>query len=181
MEGVAHRLGPTLSKPRPFVGIQCGDLAFDVVERGKERQGLPRNLADVSAYSLSGHDTPKRLGQTQDWLTGRSLRNSPKRARCTVVAPRKWSTSDFATVQADGLLRAYEVKLQGFEGDEGYWAKIERTQGLSALTVTESDCLAGLVVHRYLDPYRNFLQGKYKKLYRLAIPRIFHISRCPVR
>ncbi|CAD9220287.1 hypothetical protein BCEN4_1640010 [Burkholderia cenocepacia] len=25
----------------------------------------------VSAYSLGGHDTPKRLGQTQDGLAGR--------------------------------------------------------------------------------------------------------------
>lgn len=37
-------------------------------------------------------------------------------------------TPDFATVQADGLQRAYEVKLQGFEGDERYWAKVERAQ-----------------------------------------------------
>lgn len=54
----------------------------------------------------------------------------------TALIEHAWRTGvDFATVQADGLLRAYEVKLQGFEGDEGYWAKIERTQGLSALTL----------------------------------------------
>lgn len=35
-------------------------------------------------------------------------------------------TPDFATVQADGLQRAYEVKLQGYEGDSAYWAKVER-------------------------------------------------------
>src|ERR1700761_3828332 len=37
-------------------------------------------------------------------------------------------TPDFATVQTDGLQRAYEVKLQGFEGDDQYWAKIERAR-----------------------------------------------------
>lgn len=37
-------------------------------------------------------------------------------------------TPDFATVQADGLQRAYEVKLQGFEGDDRYWAKVERAR-----------------------------------------------------
>lgn len=37
-------------------------------------------------------------------------------------------TPDFATVQADGLLRAYEVKLQGYEGDDRYWMKIERAR-----------------------------------------------------
>ncbi|VBQ94352.1 Uncharacterised protein [Burkholderia pseudomallei] len=37
-------------------------------------------------------------------------------------------TPDFATVQADGLQRAYEVKLQGFEGDERYWVKVERAR-----------------------------------------------------
>lgn len=37
-------------------------------------------------------------------------------------------TPDFATVQADGLQRAYEVKLQGFEGDGRYWAKVERAR-----------------------------------------------------
>jgi hypothetical protein len=37
-------------------------------------------------------------------------------------------TPDFATVQADGLLRAYEVKLQGYEGDDQYWMKIERAR-----------------------------------------------------
>lgn len=37
-------------------------------------------------------------------------------------------TPDFATVQTDGLLRAYEVKLQGFEGDSRYWAKVERAR-----------------------------------------------------
>lgn len=37
-------------------------------------------------------------------------------------------TPDFATVQTDGLQRAYEVKLQGYEGDERYWAKIDRAR-----------------------------------------------------
>lgn len=37
-------------------------------------------------------------------------------------------TPDFATVQVDGLLRAYEVKFQGYEGDDRYWAKIERAR-----------------------------------------------------
>jgi hypothetical protein len=37
-------------------------------------------------------------------------------------------TPDFATVQADGLQRAYEVKLQGFEGDGQYWVKLERAR-----------------------------------------------------
>ncbi|WCM19931.1 hypothetical protein NDK50_00130 [Paraburkholderia bryophila] len=37
-------------------------------------------------------------------------------------------TPDFATVQTDGLQRAYEVKLEGFEGDGRYWAKVERAR-----------------------------------------------------
>ncbi len=37
-------------------------------------------------------------------------------------------TPDFATVQLDGLQCAYEVKLQGYEGDDRYWAKIERAR-----------------------------------------------------
>ncbi len=37
-------------------------------------------------------------------------------------------TPDFATVQSDGLQRAYEVKLEGFEGDDVYWAKVERAR-----------------------------------------------------
>ncbi|MBB2998286.1 hypothetical protein FHX57_000599 [Paraburkholderia tropica] len=37
-------------------------------------------------------------------------------------------TPDFATVQVDGLQRAYEVKLEGFEGDGRYWAKVERAR-----------------------------------------------------
>lgn len=41
-------------------------------------------------------------------------------------------TPDFATVQADGLQRAYEVKLQGFEGDARYWAKVERARDIMA-------------------------------------------------
>lgn len=44
-------------------------------------------------------------------------------------------TPDFATVQADGLQRAYEVKLQGFEGDGRYWAKVER-----AREIMEANC-----------------------------------------
>lgn len=39
-------------------------------------------------------------------------------------------TPDFATVQIDGLQRAYEVKLQGYEGDDRYWAKIERAAAI---------------------------------------------------
>jgi hypothetical protein len=39
-------------------------------------------------------------------------------------------TPDFATVEIDGLQRAYEVKLQGYEGDDGYWAKIERARSI---------------------------------------------------
>jgi hypothetical protein len=39
-------------------------------------------------------------------------------------------TPDFATVQADGLQRAYEVKLEGFEGDGRYWAKVERARDI---------------------------------------------------
>ncbi|MBS2128576.1 hypothetical protein KEX41_10170 [Burkholderia thailandensis] len=41
-------------------------------------------------------------------------------------------TPDFATVQVDGLQRAYEVKLQGFEGDDRYWAKVERAGEIMA-------------------------------------------------
>ncbi|MFC7298089.1 hypothetical protein [Herminiimonas aquatilis] len=37
-------------------------------------------------------------------------------------------TPDFSTVQIDGLQRVYEVKLQGYEGDDKYWAKIERAK-----------------------------------------------------
>lgn len=37
-------------------------------------------------------------------------------------------TPDFATVQVDGLQRAYEVKLQGYEGDDAYWAKLQRAK-----------------------------------------------------
>lgn len=37
-------------------------------------------------------------------------------------------TPDFSTVQIDGLQRAYEVKLQGYEGDDKYLAKIERAR-----------------------------------------------------
>jgi len=37
-------------------------------------------------------------------------------------------TPDFSTVQIDGLQRAYEVKLQGYEGDADYWKKIERAR-----------------------------------------------------
>lgn len=37
-------------------------------------------------------------------------------------------TPDFSTVQMDGLQRAYEVKLQGYEGVDRYWAKVERAK-----------------------------------------------------
>lgn len=39
-------------------------------------------------------------------------------------------TPDFATVQAEGLQRAYEVKLKGYEGDSAYWAKVERAKAI---------------------------------------------------
>lgn len=41
-------------------------------------------------------------------------------------------TPDFSTVQADGLQGAYEVKLQGYEGDDRYWAKVERAGEIMA-------------------------------------------------
>lgn len=41
-------------------------------------------------------------------------------------------TPDFATVQIEGLQCAYEVKLQGYEGDDRYWAKIERAREIMA-------------------------------------------------
>lgn len=41
-------------------------------------------------------------------------------------------TPDFATVQVDGLQRAYEVKLQGYEGDDRYWMKVERAREIMA-------------------------------------------------
>jgi hypothetical protein len=44
------------------------------------------------------------------------------------VAGEAEYTPDFATVQADGLQRAYEVKLQGFESDGRYWAKVGRAR-----------------------------------------------------
>ena len=37
-------------------------------------------------------------------------------------------TPDFSTVQIGGLLYVYEVKLQGFEGNEAYWTKVERAR-----------------------------------------------------
>lgn len=39
-------------------------------------------------------------------------------------------TPDFATVQIDGLQCAYEVKREGYEGDEHYWMKIERARAI---------------------------------------------------
>jgi len=52
-------------------------------------------------------------------------------------------TPDFATVQTDGLQRAYEVKVQGYEGDGDYWAKVER-----ARPIMEAHCypLSAVVV-----------------------------------
>ncbi|MCA8225793.1 hypothetical protein LGM69_30475 [Burkholderia multivorans] len=52
-------------------------------------------------------------------------------------------TPDFAVVQSNGLQAAYEVKLEGFEGDSQYWAKLERAQ-----LVLEANCypLATVVV-----------------------------------
>jgi len=37
-------------------------------------------------------------------------------------------TPDFAAVQLDGLQPAYEVKVDGYEGDSRYWAKVERAR-----------------------------------------------------
>ncbi|MFL9927160.1 hypothetical protein PQR62_23000 [Herbaspirillum lusitanum] len=37
-------------------------------------------------------------------------------------------TPDFSVVQTNGLLCAYEVKVQGYEGDDQYWMKIERAR-----------------------------------------------------
>ncbi|RKP44089.1 hypothetical protein [Pararobbsia silviterrae] len=37
-------------------------------------------------------------------------------------------TPDFVTVQDNGLQRAYEVKLSGFEGDARYWSKVDRAR-----------------------------------------------------
>jgi len=41
-------------------------------------------------------------------------------------------TPDFASVQSDGLLHVYEVKLEGYEGGEEYWAKIKLAQEIMA-------------------------------------------------
>ena len=41
-------------------------------------------------------------------------------------------TPDFATVQIDGLQSAYEVKVQGYEGDDAYWEKIDRAREIMA-------------------------------------------------
>jgi len=37
-------------------------------------------------------------------------------------------TPDFGTVQVDGLLHAHEVKVEGYEGNDRYWRKIERAR-----------------------------------------------------
>lgn len=39
-------------------------------------------------------------------------------------------TPDFSTVQSNGLQCAYEVKLQGYEGDRTYWEKVERARAI---------------------------------------------------
>ena len=39
-------------------------------------------------------------------------------------------TPDFSTVQSNGLQCAYEVKLQGYEGDSTYWEKVERARAI---------------------------------------------------
>ena len=41
-------------------------------------------------------------------------------------------TPDFGTVQIDGLLHAHEVKLEGYEGDDRYWRKIEHAREIMA-------------------------------------------------
>lgn len=37
-------------------------------------------------------------------------------------------TPDFGTLQIDGFQLVYEVKRQGYAGDQKYWAKVERAQ-----------------------------------------------------
>lgn len=37
-------------------------------------------------------------------------------------------TPDFGTVQVDGLLCAHEVKMEGYQGDDRYWRKVERAR-----------------------------------------------------
>lgn len=44
-------------------------------------------------------------------------------------------TPDFVTVQVDGLQRAYETKLEGYEGNAEYWAKVQR-----ARTILDAYC-----------------------------------------
>lgn len=39
-------------------------------------------------------------------------------------------TPDFSAVQSNGLQCAYEVKLQGYEGDATYWEKVERARAI---------------------------------------------------
>lgn len=39
-------------------------------------------------------------------------------------------TPDFSTVQSNGLQCAYEVKLQGYEGNSTYWEKVERARAI---------------------------------------------------
>lgn len=39
-------------------------------------------------------------------------------------------TPDFSIVQSDGLQCALEVKLQGYEGDQAYWGKVQRAQAI---------------------------------------------------
>lgn len=39
-------------------------------------------------------------------------------------------TPDFSAVQSNGLQCAYEVKLQGYEGDATYWEKVQRAQAI---------------------------------------------------
>lgn len=41
-------------------------------------------------------------------------------------------TPDFATVHVDGLQQAHEVKLEGYEGDAEYWAKVEHAREIMA-------------------------------------------------
>lgn len=41
-------------------------------------------------------------------------------------------TPDLATVQIDGFEHAYEVKFQGYEGDDKYWKKVERAREIMA-------------------------------------------------
>lgn len=126
--GVRHP-APTYGKAK--LGTYC-EKANGYINVEQEAERFVSHLLEIDPRVRSFQPQPFSVDLIDERLLLTNAARSAARHAHRELPGAKLYTPDFSVDWQDGLRYAVEVKLEGFEGDEAYWEKIERARPILA-------------------------------------------------